>query len=215
MNKLFFIYPSIIFASIRNSLKVKKFYKIPLITSKKTKIIKKRRSKIILKKRVWLGVYNTRVGEVFGVNTDNTYIELNKESKLEFSGEVKIGPGSRILLGKGAKVEIGSGTEITGGTKIMAEQHISIGKNCMIAWDVQIMDTDWHTTKSNNGNYVSEVIIEDDVWIASGVKIMRGVRIGSGSVIAAGSIINSDVPKNSLFGGIPAKLLKEDYFWKV
>lgn len=93
---------------------------------------------------------------------------------------MKIGPGSRILLGKGAKVEIGSGTEITGGTKIMAEQHISIWKNCMIAWDVQIMDTDWHTTKSNNGNYVSEVIIEDDVWIASGVKIMRGVRIGSG-----------------------------------
>lgn len=37
MNKLFFIYPSIIFASIRNSLKVKKFYKIPLITSKKQK----------------------------------------------------------------------------------------------------------------------------------------------------------------------------------
>ena len=213
--KLMIRYPSIIASSIVNSIKTKSLIKISLITSIKTKIIKKRRAILKVNGRSLIGVYTTRVGEIFRINKDYTFIELGEDSTMELDGRVAIGPGCRILLGKNANLKIGNRTEITGGTKILVEKNIEIGADCLIAWDVQIMDTDWHTTKSNKGKYINDVVIKDNVWIASGVKIMQGVTIGEGAVIAAGSIVTEDIPGNVLAGGIPAKVLKEDYFWKV
>ncbi|WP_321163248.1 LbetaH domain-containing protein [Spiroplasma taiwanense] len=35
-----------------------------------------------------------------------------------------------------------------------------------------------------------------------------GVTIGKNSIIAAGSVVTKDIPKNSIAGGIPAKIIK-------
>lgn len=43
------------------------------------------------------------------------------------------------------------------------------------------------------------VIIEDDVWIATGAIILKGVRIGRGSVISAGSVVYKDVPPYTIY----------------
>jgi serine acetyltransferase len=52
------------------------------------------------------------------------------------------------------------------------------------------------------------VVIEDDVWIGTGVIILKGVRIGRGSIIAAGALVKKDVPPYSIVGGVPARRLK-------
>ena len=52
------------------------------------------------------------------------------------------------------------------------------------------------------------MIIEDGVWIGSGSIILDCVTIGMNSIIAAGSVVNKNVPPNTIFGGIPAKLIK-------
>ncbi|HOM66359.1 MAG TPA: acyltransferase [Ignavibacteriales bacterium] len=53
------------------------------------------------------------------------------------------------------------------------------------------------------------VQIEEDSWISAGVIILPNVKIGRCSIIAAGSIVINDVPPFSLYGGIPAKLIKK------
>lgn len=55
------------------------------------------------------------------------------------------------------------------------------------------------------------IIIEDDVWIGFGCIILSGVTIKKGAIIAAGSIVTKDVEEFSIYGGNPAKKIKDRY----
>ena len=45
----------------------------------------------------------------------------------------------------------------------------------------------------------------DNVYISMNVTIMPNVRINKNCIISAGSVVTSDIPKNSIASGIPAK----------
>lgn len=55
------------------------------------------------------------------------------------------------------------------------------------------------------------IIIEDEVWIGTGVTVLSGVKIGMGAVVAAGSIVTKDVPPFAIVGGSPARFIK----WRI
>ena len=57
--------------------------------------------------------------------------------------------------------------------------------------------------------FVAPVTIKKNAWIAIRTTILPGVTIGEGSIVAAGSVVTKDVPKNTLVGGIPAKVIKQ------
>jgi len=70
----------------------------------------------------------------------------------------------------------------------------------------QIRDKDYNWLGLNN-----LTIIEDDVWVGYGSTIMSGVKIGTGSIIAAGSLVTKDVEPYSIYGGVPAKKIKDRF----
>lgn len=110
-------------------------------------------------------------------------------------------------------VKIGNNSSIGEYTYIGALKYISIGENVLIAQDCFLGDAQ-HIFKDRNipikyqSNMADDIIVEDDVWIGCGVKIMSGVTVGKGSVIAAGAVVTKDVPPYTLYGGIPAKKIK-------
>lgn len=53
--------------------------------------------------------------------------------------------------------------------------------------------------------------IENDVWVGYGTTIMAGVTIAEGSIIAAGSLVTKDVEPYSIYGGSPAKKIKNRF----
>jgi acetyltransferase-like isoleucine patch superfamily enzyme len=53
------------------------------------------------------------------------------------------------------------------------------------------------------------IIINEDVWLGVNVVILKGVSIGSGSVVAAGAVVTKSIPENQVWGGIPAKFIKD------
>lgn len=67
--------------------------------------------------------------------------------------------------------------------------------------------TIWHGKRGENGI----TIIEDDVWIGTGAIIMSGVTIGKGSIVAAGSIVTKNIPPCEIWGGNPAKKIKDRF----
>lgn len=105
---------------------------------------------------------------------------------------------------------------------------LKIGKFCSIANNITIYlgrnhRTDWITTYPFGHTHIDvfnkfdgkghpstngDVIIGNDVWIASHVTIMSGIKIGDGAVIAAYSHVIKDVDSYSIVGGNPAKLIK-------
>jgi acetyltransferase-like isoleucine patch superfamily enzyme len=115
--------------------------------------------------------------------------------------------GVRLECGPGASIQIGNGTYLNRNTEIVAARSVTIGRDCMIARDVIIMDTDQHALPGLE-LMVRPVVIEDGVWIGSRAIILKGVTIGRGSVIGAGAVVTRSVPERSLVVGPAARVLR-------
>lgn len=46
------------------------------------------------------------------------------------------------------------------------------------------------------------------------MTILSGVKVRDGAVIAVGSLVKGDIPKESLVGGVPARIIKENISWE-
>ena len=55
------------------------------------------------------------------------------------------------------------------------------------------------------------VVIDNDVWCGANVTILKGVTIGKGSVIAAGAVVTKNVGEYEIWGGVPAKKIKNRF----
>lgn len=101
------------------------------------------------------------------------------------------------------------------GVQVCCTKSITIGRNVWVGVNVTIYDTDFHPIdpyerlKLDTSAKSGDVIIDDGVWIGANAMILKGVHIGKGSVIAAGSVVTKDVPEFTVFGGNPAKLIRE------
>lgn len=91
---------------------------------------------------------------------------------------------------------------------------ISIGNDVSIAHSTSILSTSHNfriLTEPINNQGVSNcpVAIADNVWVGCKVTILGNVNISTGVVIGANSLVNSDIQKNSIVAGVPARMIKE------
>jgi len=54
------------------------------------------------------------------------------------------------------------------------------------------------------------VHVKRNAWIGAGATILPGVTVGENAVVAAGAVVSRDVPPNTVVGGVPAKIIKEN-----
>lgn len=115
------------------------------------------------------------------------------------------------LLSIGKNCDIGWQTGISVGSKVI------IGDNVRIAGRTTLSGYPGHPLnarrraagESEDEHQVGDIILEDDVWLATGVNVMGGVRIGRGTIVASGSVVTKDLPPNVLAGGMPAKVIRQ------
>ncbi len=122
--------------------------------------------------------------------------------------------GYTYLYANDGKINIGNNLSLNTNVQIGSSGgEIHIGNNVLIGPNVVIRAADHGIAKGkliNQQKHIGGVIIiEDDVWIGSNCVILKNVHLGKGCVIAAGSVVTKEVPANAIFGGVPAKFIKE------
>ena len=151
-------------------------------------------------------IVDIRAGARLNIGSNVTLNSNNQSYHVNLFAPVKL--FARI---PGANINIGDNTRIHGSC-IHAQSSISIGRNCLIAGNCQIIDGSGHELAPGSRLDVSlkaqPIVIEDDVWLGTGVIVLPGTTIGSGSVISAGSVVKGTVEKDCLMMGNPAKVVK-------
>jgi acetyltransferase-like isoleucine patch superfamily enzyme len=115
-----------------------------------------------------------------------------------------------------AVFSIGYNTHILDRTKINVSTSVTIGSECSISWDCDILDSDFHAIVDAEGQKLSvtkPIIIGDHVWIGCNSIILKGVTIQHHSIVAAGSVVTCDIPPFTLVGGNPARKIKLIHDW--
>ena len=89
---------------------------------------------------------------------------------------------------------------------------ITIGKNVFIAHNTVFITHDGGTLLFRDEipdlEITKPIVVGDNVYIGYGVVILPGVTIGNNVVIGAGTIVTKNVPDNSVFAGVPGKVIK-------
>lgn len=86
---------------------------------------------------------------------------------------------------------------------------VEIGDNVNISSYVKIISAGHSLKHSDFRGTHGKVVIDKNVWLATGCTILEGVHIGEGAVVACGAVVTSDVLPYSVVGGVPAKRISE------
>ncbi len=109
---------------------------------------------------------------------------------------VIIGKGTFISVGKNAELRIEHNSHFGGNDKIICWKSVTIKSNTLVAWDVQIIDTDFRATintitKAKNC-IKKAIIIGKNNWLCFGSTILKGSMTPNHCIVGAKSIINKD-----------------------
>jgi acetyltransferase-like isoleucine patch superfamily enzyme len=162
------------------------------------------------------------------------FVKLRLRSRLRLDGIAFVGPGCSLEVGPRATLELGrwswvghgckirshEGTVSIGAKTVMGQectissyQHVSIGRECVIADRVMLIDFDHGMVEVDRpirlqGIYKRDVRVGNNVWIGYGACILRGVTVGDNAVIGTNAVVTRDVPANAVVAGVPARILR-------
>ncbi len=123
-----------------------------------------------------------------------------------------LGHGTKVRAHEG-EVRIGAKTVIGQECTVSAFQHVSIGRECIVADRVMLIDFDHGVVEVERpirlqGIYKRDVRIGHNVWIGYGACFLRGVTVGDNAIVGTNSVVTRDLPANAVAAGVPARTLR-------
>ncbi len=170
---------------------------------------------------------NVQFGDGFWLETAQVFrfCKSTQMPAVTFGEFCSVYAGCSFAVKGNGRCTIGDYT-LLNGALIMCEEEVTIGKYCLISWNVGIADSDFHPldpeqrkkdalvlnpyTKGERPPIPTKPVrIGDNVWIGMGAVILKGVTIGENSVIGAGAVVTRDVPPNVVVAGNPSQIVKQ------
>lgn len=119
-----------------------------------------------------------------------------------------------VIFGRGKKIFIGNNSGIGENSRLVCMDEICIGDDVMIAPEVMILTgghgyEDRKLLLREQKIITAPVIIGNDCWIGSRAILLPGVSLCDRVVIAAGSVVTKPIFESGIYGGNPARKIKE------
>ena len=154
-------------------------------------------------------LYFKRVGDNLSIAEG---VSINGFENVVVGDNVWVFKNSYIYADEG-ELFIGDSVGINSNVHVGASHgRISIGNGCLIGPNCVLRAADHcfndpHKPILEQGFVGGEIVLEDDVWLASNVVVIKNVIIGKGSVIGAQSVVTKSLPPYSIAHGVPAKVV--------
>ena len=129
--------------------------------------------------------------------------------KLQINGIPRIYGIRKLKLGKNVSLNSDCVLQCYGGIEIGDNVTISDGAK-ILTRELAVIDYLQNAKQIERNHSDKPVIISSGTWIATNAVVLPGVHIAENCIVAAGSVVTRNLEKEAgLYGGIPAKLIKE------
>jgi len=129
-----------------------------------------------------------------------TEIIVHKRSRhSRFEGRLVMGDRSFISLG--VNLRAAGGTIEIGAKSGIGQYSVLVAANHAIKAGVDRFNTPYDDSRTG-------VSIGRNVWVGAHCVLLPGVTVGDNAVIAAGAVVDTPVPADEVWGGVPARRIR-------
>ena len=188
--------------------------KLPVIVSHRT-FLRELHGKVELPEKVETAMVKIGFGDVGHYDRKCSRGIWQVSGTVSFGGKASIGHGSKLSVR--GDLKLGAGFNMTAESTIVCAKEITFGNDCLMAWDVLVMDTDEHPLYNKENVRINPdrpIVVGNHVWIGCKCVLLKGAEIPNDTVLAAGTLLKSAFTgEEQVIGGNPPSILKRDVHW--
>ena len=189
--------------------------KLPVVVSHRT-YLRELHGKVELPEKVERAMVKIGFGDVGHYDRKRSRTIWQMSGMVSFGGKASIGHGSKISVR--GDLKLGDGFNMTAESTIVCAKEIRFGDDCLLSWDILVMDTDEHPLYNKENERINPdkaIQIGDHVWIGCKCVLLKGAEVPDNTVVAAGTLLTSSFNgEHQVIGGNPPTVLKHDIRWE-
>lgn len=138
---------------------------------------------------------------------------FENEGSIIFEGKTNIGAGCKIS-NKGI-LSFGDKFAMHRDSDLICYENIKFGENCLVSWECQFLDTDFHKILTDGiiYNFNKKICIGNHVWIGCRSTILKGVSLSDNTIVAACSTLSKSCSETGCIIS-DNNILKKNVDWK-
>ena len=189
--------------------------KMPVVVSHRT-YLRELHGKVELPEKVETAMIKIGFGDVGHYDRKRSRGIWQVSGRVSFGGKTSIGHGSKLSVR--GHLSLGAGFNMTAESTIVCAKEITFGEDCLLSWDILVMDTDEHPLYATENESIypdKAIIVGDHVWIGCKCVLLKGSEVPSHTVLAAGTLLKTTFAgEHQVIGGNPPSILKRDVRWE-